>query len=131
MSAMNDINSPILVIIKKGRQGRGWLVSTIENPTDPFPCSSAEEIGKAVLELLDDPNQPRFDETQIFEDAPKSKSNPLLEEEDEDEEDYGDYPAAGGDIADQIIFEGLSRLFSGARSISNKKAPRNIRKIKK
>lgn len=57
----NDTAQPILVLIRRGRKGRGYLVSAIDDPTNAAACADAEEVGAAIVEMLDDPEQPRCD----------------------------------------------------------------------
>lgn len=103
-----DINQPILILVRRGRGGRGFLVSPVDSPTDVAACASTSEIGEVVLELLDDEGQPRINVADLLraseggdddddddEDGPKSSSHPStrssVEDDDEDDdEDEGD-----------------------------------------
>ncbi len=84
-----DVNEPILILVRRGRGGRGYLVAAVDDAANPFPCVDDVEIGKAVIELLDDPKQPRFDERQ-------------LEDLDDNEEELeGEAEAEGDDDGDE------------------------------
>jgi hypothetical protein len=92
-----DTNQPILILVRRGRGGRGYLVSPVDAPTDVAACSSANEIGDVVLELLDDEKQPRVNIDEIV-----AMANGDAYEEDGEEEDgdEGDSSKRGSRSAD-------------------------------
>lgn len=111
-----DTSQPVLFIIQPGRKGRGYLVSALDDMGNPFPCSNAEEIGEAAIELLQDPEQARFDKSQF--EGP----------EDDDADSDGDGGGDGGeekdpyaklDPAERLLFQGAEIIFGKARQMSN------------
>jgi hypothetical protein len=87
-SKANDTNLPILVLIRRGRKGRGFLVSAADDPTDVAACADGDEVGAAIVELLDDPDQARFDQSQVESGSSEADST------DEEQETY----AAGDEL---------------------------------
>lgn len=144
MSKFNT-SDPILVVVRRGRGGKGFLVSPIENVSNAAPCVDAVEVGESILEMLNDTSQPRVNMDELIGAASskiKSSKEEECEDEDEDEdEDEGEdeeeenNPLAGdGDLADKMIMFGLSSLLQKGRSMSSKKVrvpPVKKRKKKK
>lgn len=95
----NDTNQPILILVRRGRGGRGFLVSPVDAPTDAAPCSTANEVGDVVLELLDDENQPRVNLDQIL--AMASDDYEPEEEDGEDERVNGESRPVEASPADE------------------------------
>lgn len=94
----NDTNQPILILVRRGRGGRGYLVSPVDNPTDVAACSSANEVGDAALELLDDPNQPRVNIEEIL---AMASGEPIEEGEDDEDRDSTEDSRAADDEQDE------------------------------
>lgn len=128
--AKHDINQPVLFILQRGRGGRGYLLSPLDDTSNPFPCADAQSVGDAALEILNDPNQARFDKSQIED-----------EDEDEDEgeevEEAGEKdPYAGLEPHERLIFKAGEAIFGKAREMSNSyrhtgKKKKKVRKKKK
>lgn len=141
-SKAHDINQPILIVVRRGRGGRGYTVAPVDSPTDIAACSDAEQVGEAIIEMLDDDKQPRVDIDALlraadgdFEEAEeeergqgeKETGEQDLDESDEDDEDDVDeaddeeeeqpwYKAK--DPADALLITGLSKLLQKGREVS-------------
>ncbi len=111
-----DVNEPILILVRRGRGDRGYLVAAVDDASNPLPCPDEGEVGKAVLELLNDPKQPRFDERQLeeaYRSVEAGEGRPAAEEEEEEEEEDVTEPAAE---EDDDPFAGAADDFAEARS---------------
>ncbi len=136
MAEDNDINDPVLVIVARGRKGRGYTVTPADSDT-PYPCMSAEDVGEAIIEILDDPEQARVQantvgqkgESQEEASASGGEEKPPPEPDDDDEE-YEENPYPQGDAyesmdpVDKAIVGGLQWLINGARKASDYKRRR-------
>lgn len=130
MATEYDVNEPILLLVRRGRGGRGYLVAAVDDASNPFPCVDDTEVGKAVIELLDDPKQPRFDEKQL-EELEDDLDNDELENEEEDrEEEEEEVDEArkeepdplddlGLDPGEKLLFQVGSAILGKARYLSN------------
>lgn len=78
-----DTNEPILVLIRRGRKGRGFTVSPADDLANPAPCANAEEVGEVIEEMMNDENQPRVDM-----DAFRAASEDSSSEEEDSSESY-------------------------------------------
>lgn len=126
-----DVNEPILILVRRGRGDRGYLVAAVDDASNPLPCPDEGEVGKAVLELLNDPKQPRFDERQLeeayrsvaAEEGVEEEEEEAAEEEGEEEPaaEAGDDPFAGLDLdpGDKLLFQIGSAIIGKARHLSN------------
>ena len=127
-----DVNEPILILVRRGRGDRGYLVAAVDDASNPLPCPDEGEVGKAVLELLNDPKQPRFDERQLeeaYRSVEAGEGRPAAEEEEEEEEEdvtepaaeEDDDPFAGLDLdpGDKLLFQIGSAIIGKARHLSN------------
>lgn len=133
-----DINQPILVVVRRGRGGRGYAVAPVDSPTDVAACADANQVGDAIVEMLDDGNQPRVDIDELmraadgdeFERAeeeeegegsrevePSDAEDEEDEEEDEDEDEEEPWYRAT-DPADALLITGLSKLLEKGRKVS-------------
>ena len=132
MAADYDVTEPILILVRRGRGGRGYLVAAVDDASNPFPCADETEMGKAILELLDDPKQPRFDERQLEERGEDDELEDEDEEEDEDgeeeEEDEEEeeelvsadpFDGLGLDPGEKLLFRIGESLLGKARHVSN------------
>lgn len=138
-SKNNDTNLPILVLVRRGRKGRGYLVSAIDDPTNAAACTDSEEVGQSIVEMLDDPEQPRCDladlESATTESGNQQGSNAAgaakggeidgydgendedEEEEEEGEEDWVD--SYTGDPLERLLLRAGQRVLSKGREMSN------------
>jgi hypothetical protein len=143
-----DINEPILVLVRRGRKGRGFSVSPVEDVSNSSACMDAQELGEVIVELLDDPDQPRVDLGEILSaaanpatetqerDAPRSERKRDIEEAvdddaDEEEDDDRQAPASssGDDLLDKLALQGLSFFLAKGREMSSPKVkPRRKKK---
>lgn len=153
--AKHDTSEPILVLVRRGRKGRGFSVSPVEDVSNSASCVDDKEIGEVIVEMLDDENQPRVHISDLLaagSGAPPSRSSapqadePEGEDDEEEEDEYEDegdeYEGGGspiddvlsgdGDLADRAILWGLSSIISKGRSMSSAKVrPSGARKKKK
>ena len=134
-----DTDDPVLIIVARGRKGRGYIVTPADSDT-PFPCMSAEDVGEAIIEILDDPEQQRVKANTVGQKSEKQeeasasggeeKPPPEPEPQDEEEEEYEEnpYPQGGAyenmDPVDKAIVGGLQWLINGARKASDYKRRR-------
>ncbi|MHC4433927.1 MAG: hypothetical protein ACYTBS_18965 [Planctomycetota bacterium] len=151
-----DTSEPILVIIRRGRRGRGFTVAPVEDASNPAMCGSKEELGEVLEEMLDDEHQPRVDINQLL--AAASGEDPLPQDdcgsddgaedpdeeyedgdEDEEYEDDDEEPAGEGGIfegvagsedpADRLLFNLFSAAVTKGRDMSSKpRKPRSRRR---
>lgn len=151
-----DINEPILVLIRRGRKGRGFTVCPVEDISNPAVCSGAPELGEVIEEMLNDETQPRVDVNDLLnassepepEPGPSQKRRAKAEpepEEDEydDEDDEGEPQGSGGvldgvagseDPAAQLLINVLHGAMSKGRQMSSKRArvrPRTRKRTRK
>jgi len=148
-----DVTQPILILVRRGRGDRGYLVAAVDDASNPFPCADEAEVGDAVVQLLNDPKQPRFDEKQLeaaaadYEDDDEEEDESDTEEdedEDEDEDEYEDEPPPpdpldelGLDPGEKLLFKIGEKLLGSARHMSNdyrdkrKKRKKKTKKKKK
>lgn len=125
MSQDFDINQPVLLVVKRGRFGKGYLVCAADDVTNPAPAATPEEIGEMVVAMLDDPKQPRFDESslsiEVEEELSQESTTPPQEEdlEEENEEDDDEDPYSGLDAGDRILFSIAESVLGKARHASN------------
>ena len=129
----NDIKEPILVLIRRGRGGKGFAVSPVDDVTNPAPCVDEAELAKAIIEMLDDKNQPRVNAHDLLNaaaevDEPEGRGNGR-DEDDEDGEGEGeeedDSIFAGvrdaDDPTDRLIINVVSSLIKKGQEMSNPK----------
>lgn len=131
-----NTDDPILIVIKRGRNNKGYIISPADNDS-PCPCLSAEDIGEAIIELLEDEAQPRLDANSVGKSSQKTQEAPVPgseqkqeaapESEPEEAEEYEDNPYAGQsatyesmDPVDKAVVSGLSWLINKAKSGSAK-----------
>lgn len=123
---------PILVLIRRGRNGRGFSVSPVEDLANPALCADGNEMGEVIIEMLNDTNQPRVDVNSLLGSGQDSASNAgqggstrqhHREEYDEasayEEDDYGQPTGVQGDFADQLLFQALNAVIGKGRSMSS------------
>lgn len=109
-------NRPILISVRPTK--RGYIVEAAGSD-EPYPCKDSDDIGEAVLDILNDPD------TERMEDAPsrgqtRTRSHEE-EDEDDDEEEYEPPPsAASANTADDILAGALSMLLEKGRKISHR-----------
>ncbi len=141
-----DVTQPILILVRRGRGDRGYLVAAVDDAGNPFPCPDETEVGKAVVELLNDPKQPRFDEKQLEaatadyeEDEEEEEEDEEDEDEEEDEEEEEDEPPPppdpldelGLDPGEKLLFKIGETLLGKARHVSNDYRDRRKKKKSK
>ncbi len=135
----HDINAPILVIVRRGRNGRGYAIAPVDAPSDIAVCADSVQVGEAIVELLDDEKQVRVDldellnaaqedEKEIVKDEKGGEEEEEDEEEEEEEEEEPWYRAQ--DPADALLIHGLSKLLEKGRKISRPSGRRRKKKKK-
>lgn len=142
-----DVNEPILVLIRRGRKGRGFTVCPVEDISNPAVCASAGELGEVIEEMLNDEEQPRVDVNELLQAASdpgpdpepepepkKRKASPKKEEPEaeseaeedelEDEEDDGIFAGVAGseDPATTLLINFAHSALAQGRKMSSKKA---------
>lgn len=127
-----NTEEPILVVIRRGRKGRGYTVAPIEDLNNPAMCSEASEMGEFIVELLDDPNQPRVDVAQLMSGPSGAASDEGVreydeeedasDEEDQDHEEGGIFEGVAGseDPASQLLVNIFSGAINKGRQMSSK-----------
>lgn len=152
--ANHDTSKPILVLVRRGRNNRGFSISPVEDVSNSASCADEKEIGEVIVEMLDDPTQPRVDINELLaaaSGAPSSRNVPDDEEGDEDDEDneeeYEDDDDDDGedrsrgtvfegvadaeDPADRLLFNIFSSVVTKGRGMSSSKVRPSGRKKKK
>ncbi len=137
----HNTDDPILIVVKRGRKGRGYIVTPADNDS-PSPCMSAEDIGECIIEILDDEDQPRLSADTVGKGAAPGKKAPTPqgapepggqggdrpepEPEDEPEPEPEDNPYAAQSAAydnmdpvDRAVVSGLSWLVNKAKRASD------------
>lgn len=148
-----DKNEPILVLIRRGRKGRGFSVSPVEDISNPAVCQTSTELGEIIEEMLDDEGQPRVDLKELMaaatsdarddrddrdddgdDDGDDEEYDDEDEEEGEEEEDEGIMSGVIGseDPADRLLLNVFSSLVNKGRSMSSKpRKPRSRTRTRK
>jgi len=106
---------PILVMIGKGRKGRGFIVAPADSMDEPVMCMDLEQVVETLNEWVNDPNRERFDPVE------------MEEEEFEEEEEAAKKKSSGGifdftgkmDPADELLFNIGNAVYEKAHSMSN------------
>ena len=117
-----DTSKPILILVRRGRKGRGFSVSPVEDVSNAAACADEKEIGEVIKEMLDDKAQPRVDINDLLSAAAEGPP-PADDEEDEGDDDYegdddddeeaddeesDDDEEEGEDSASGTVFEGVA-----------------------
>jgi hypothetical protein len=138
-----DKDEPILLIIRRGRKGRGFTVSPVEDISNPAACLTAEELGETIEEMLNDESQPRVNIKDLMAaadgdppeaDEPEGEGDDEEEEgdydEDEDEEDEGIMSgvADAQDPVDKFLFNVFARVVKKGQGMSSKARKPRARK---
>lgn len=125
-----DTNDPVLIVVRKGRNGKGYIVAPADSD-HLCPCMSEEDLGFAISEIINDENQPRLSEggrrsavasavdpEKI--NGKKVKKNKSDPEPEEDEEGDGDDDSMhdGMGITDRILINALGNIIGRAQSAS-------------
>lgn len=131
-------DQPILLIVRRGRRGRGFTVAPADDAANVEPCQDETELGEAIREMLDDPEQPRFDPSSLDaeedDEPPRRRGRKQMRTRDqgEDEDDEEDDAPKGGllddlmtgvgdngrDPTDQLIMNIGSRLLRAGQNMS-------------
>jgi len=146
MSKKYDTDLPILIIVKKGRRGRGFQVSPVEDAENPSMCQGSQDLGELIEEMVNDESQPRVDLKQMFSptavssyDASQSNGGSKQEQTSHQEDEDGQEDAAGKggifegvseaeDPADQLLVNAFSWVVNKGQSMSTQSKPRRRRR---
>jgi hypothetical protein len=124
MASNEETNrAPVLILARHGK--RGYLIEVAgAEPPQVYPCLSEEDIGGAIVEILNDPDR----ETVQFtapEPAP-SRAGPRkgaqleeVEYDDDDDDDADGYHPPGWSASDELAMNLFGALTDKARKISN------------
>lgn len=133
--AKHNTSDPILVLVRKGRNGRGFTVSPVEDISNSAMCIDEKELGEAILEMLDDENQPRVNVADLLNASSNgdSKANDGdIEDEQDSDENHDDTPSDGDgsimdgvanadDPADRLLFNLFTSAIKKGQSMSSKR----------
>lgn len=122
----HDTNLPILILVRRGRRGKGFLVCAADDIDNPAPCASEAEVGEVIAEMLNDPSQERADLGTDAE-APRARpqSRAAMEEYEGDEEEgegEGEEDSEfvnGLDPLEKLAFLGGKAILEKGREMSN------------
>lgn len=147
----HDTSGPILVLVRRGRRNRGFSVSPVEDISNAALCADEKDLGEAIVEMLDDDEQPRVDLQALLEGGksegpkPSSRDDESDEDDEEHDDDEGDEGedddddeeegvdphegtllegvsgASGEEVADRIMFNLFNAAVTKGRSMSSKK----------
>lgn len=150
-----DVDEPILVLVRRGRKGRGFTVCPVEDVSNPAVCSDSKDMGEVIEEFLNDENQPRVNVKDLLGAATdhdtQSESPPgqkgsgstrgqQAQEPEEDEEDEEEDEAEGGifvgvagseDPASQLLVNILSGAINQGRKMSSTRVRSRGRRVKR
>lgn len=137
MAKEYDTSEPIVIMVRPGGRGRGFLVAPLDSLHNMAPCTDEEDLARVIVEMLTDPKQPRVDQAQLFNQggASSKKMEPVGEEyeeeeyEDEEEEEEDEWPESM-DPADRLLAEGISKIWGFAQDQGKKSRERRA-KIRK
>jgi len=127
----HDINEPILVVLRRGRNGRGFSVSPIDDIPNPALCLDGQELGNALIEMLDDPRQARVNINDLLSatEEEEKKSNDDSSSEDSESDEEKEEEGSGGifdgvkdaeDPADALLINILSAALQKGREMSDR-----------
>ncbi len=112
-----DPNNQVMILVRRGK--RGYIVEAAGS-NDPYPCLNASDIGEAVIEILDDPNQKTVEYS-----APEANKRSAEPEEDTSRPEPEDGPTPGGSrpsgwtAGDEMIVGLAGNLLQRARKFSD------------
>ena len=144
MPEKNDINEPILILVRRGRKGRGFSVAAIEDVSNPAACANEAEVGEVIKEMLDDEDQARVNINDLLAagagvppgGAVASSESDEDDLEDDDDGEDGDphrgglfegVAAAGEGGTERLILNGLAMFAQKGRDMSSKRVRRSGR----
>lgn len=142
MAEKNDINEPILILVRRGRKGRGFSVAAIEDVSNPAACADEAEVGEVIKEMLDDVEQPRVNINELLAAGAgvppggAAASSESDDDEFEDDDEDGDphsgglfegVTAAGEGGTERLILNGLAMFAQKGRDMSSKRVRRGGR----
>ena len=136
-----DVEQPVLILVRRGRKGRGFIVSPADS-NDPIPCSTIQDLGEAVEEILNDPEQARVDVDSQGQPRFSEEPDDFDTEEEEGEADEagpsqgptgrsGFAPPPGFDPKDELMFQLAGMGLDKLRDISSWRRPTKNRRGKK
>lgn len=124
----HDTNLPILILVRRGRRGKGFLVCAADDIDNPAPCADEAEVGEVIAEMLNDPEQARADlgaDAEAPHAHPQSRAE-MEEYEGSEEEGEGEREGEednefvnGLDPMERLVFAGGKALLDKGRELSN------------
>lgn len=116
--------APVLIMARHGK--RGYLIEVAgSEPPQVYPCLTEEDIGEAIVEILNDPDRESVEFTAPKLDAASVPSRVEVEvsdeEGDEDEEVYeqdDEYHPPGWSATDELAMNLFGAITDKARKIS-------------
>jgi len=139
-----NTEEPILILVRRGRKGRGFSIAPVEDASNAALCADENEVGEVIKEMLDDPEQPRVNMSDLLAPAPTSRQETAEEADDEDEyedeEDESRDPHEGtllegtcgsADPVDAILFNVFQRVVQKGQSMSSKRIRSDVRPRRK
>jgi hypothetical protein len=108
---------PVLILVRPTR--RGFIVEAAGSD-DPYACKDSDDIGEAVLEILQDPEVDRVSEDAS---APthKARAREVHEDADPEPSEASDHheDVGGPSTADDLLAGALSMLLEKGRKASS------------
>jgi len=148
-----DVNEPILVLVRRGRKGRGFTVCPVEDISNPAVCSDSKEMGEVIEEFLNDENQPRVNVKDLLgaatghepqgdlppggngSESPRGQQaqEPDEDDEEEEEEEEGIFTGVAGseDPASQLLVNLLSGAINQGRKMSSTRVRSRGRRVRR
>ena len=130
-----DTSEPILILVRRGRKGRGFSISPVEDVSNAAVCADVAEVGEVISEMLNDEEQPRVNINDLIAAASAPQRSDDDDEYEDDEDGEGrsgglfDGVADAEDPADAILFNIFQTVVEKGRAMSTKRVqPRGRRK---
>ncbi len=110
----------VLILVRRGK--RGYIVEAAGS-SDPYPCLEASDIGEAVIEILEDPDQQSVEYTTPVPDGAAAREAGPNSSADEGATEEGEPGSAGRPrgwtAGDEIIVGLASNFLQKARKFSD------------
>jgi len=108
-----DTSKPILILVRRGRKGRGFSVSPVEDVSNAAACADEKEIGEVIKEMLDDKAQPRVDINDLLSAAAEGPPPADDDQEDTDDDDDDDEYEDDDEDGDEDVESAAGTVFEG------------------
>jgi len=117
-SKQKEPNQQVMFLVRRGK--RGYIVEAAGG--DPYPCLDASDIGDAVIEILDDPDQPAVEAAAPELEEPKARppqSEAYEEDEEHEPERERNVRPNGWTAGDELLVGLAGSLLNKARKFSD------------